>query len=110
MSEVNQLQKQLDDSKKLIERRRQAIRLSENKDFKKLILEGFCVSDAASYVSASADPQLTLEQRADALNIAQAGGHLKRFLSVITQMGAVAERDIANIEDAIVSARAEETE
>lgn len=108
MSEVNQLQKQLEDSKKLIERRRQAIRLSENKDFKKLILDGFCVTDAASYVSASADPQLTAEQRADALNIAQAAGHLKRFLSVITQMGAVAERDVGQIEEAIVAAQAEE--
>ena len=110
MSEVNQLQKQLDDYKKLSERRKQALRLSENKDFKKLVLEGFCVTDAASYVSASADPQLTPAQRQDALNIAQAAGHLKRFLSIQMQMGAHAEREIAQIEEAIVAAQAEEND
>lgn len=108
MSEVQNLENQLELSKALVERRRLAIRLSENRDFKKLILDEFCGSDAARYVQESADPSLTLEQRADALNMAQASGHLKRYLSVTIQMGAHAERTMPDLEETLVDARQDE--
>lgn len=108
MSQVEQLEQQLIEAKKLVERRQMAIRLSQNPDFKKLILDEFCLQEAARYVHASADPSLGPDERADALALAQASGHLKRFLSVTVQMGAHAERDIPNIDEAIDEARSEE--
>jgi hypothetical protein len=113
MSEVSEtagLEKQLVDAKFLLERRELAVRLAKNSDFRKLILDGFCLHDAARYVQESGDPALTAEQRADALSIAQASGHLKRFLSITFQMGAHAERTMPELEEALADARAEEME
>lgn len=108
MSEVLALENQLANSKELIERRQMALRLAKNTDFKKLVLEGFCLEEAARYVQASGDPALSAEERADALAMAQASGHLKRFLSVTVQMGAHCERDLPDLEQALADARAEE--
>jgi hypothetical protein len=108
VSEIAGLEKQVTDAKFLLERRDIAIRLAKNTDFRKLILDGFCLHDAARYAQESADPALNTEQRTDALNIAQASGHLKRFLSITIQMGAHAERTMSELEEALADARAEE--
>ena len=108
MSEVTLLEKQLADTKTLVDRRTIAQRLAANADFRKLILEEFCVNECARYAQASADPALNQNERADALAIAQAAGHLRRFLSVVIQMGNSAENTISDIEAALEEARAEE--
>lgn len=108
MSEVIALENQLENYKELVERRRTALRLSDNADFKKLILDEFLVKECARYAQLSADPALSPDERADALALAQAAGHLKRFLSVTVQMGAHAENTMADLEDEIAEARAEE--
>ena len=104
---VEQLENQLAANKKLVETRTAAQRLYANADFQNLIVKGFMLNDAARYAQSSGDPALPAAERADALAMAQASGHLKRFLSVQIQMANVAERDIPNIEQAIDEARAE---
>ena len=108
MSQVNQLELQLDAAKELIRRRQLALRLATLPEFKELILDDFMVKECARYVHASSDPALKAEERADALNMAQAAGHLKRYLSVVVQMGAHSEREIGSLEEAIAEARVEE--
>lgn len=108
ITEVEQFEAQLDDAKYLSERAEMAERLAKNKDFKKLILEGFCLKDAARYAQESGDPLLEAPERADALNMAQASGHLKRFLSLQIQMGRSAQRSIPEIEAALAEVRSEE--
>jgi hypothetical protein len=110
MSEVHQLEKQLSDSKKLVADKAMALKLSENREFRKLILDEFCVQECARYAQTSADPALPANERADALALAQAAGHLRRWLSVKVQMGNVAERDITELEAALEEARQEQGE
>lgn len=105
---VEALEKQLEDAAFFIKRRDMALKLSENHEFRKLILEEFCVNECARYARESANPILKPEERADALAMAQAAGHLKRFLSVIVQMGDAAIRERQAIDEALVEARAEE--
>jgi len=104
MSEVTQRIKELEQfiekEKTIAEAGLQAERLAANPDFRHLILDGFCMREAARYAQESGDPHLTPTQRQDALNMAQASGHLKRFLSVICVMGHSAQ-------DTILSAQAE---
>lgn len=107
MSELQALEQQLKDSKELVARRDLALRLSQNRDFQKLILEDFIVTEAARLVAQSADPALDPLQRADALSMAQAAGHLKRYLSMMVRMGNNAEDDIRQIEEAIAETRME---
>jgi hypothetical protein len=110
VSEITGLEKQLEEAKYFLDRRNLAMRLAKNPDFRKLILDGFCLHDAARYAQESADPAISAEARADALNLAQASGHLKRFLSITIQMGAHAERTMPELEDTLADARAEEME
>jgi hypothetical protein len=107
MSEVFALEKQLSDAQEIIKLRDTALKLYGNSEFKSLILDRFCVQECARYAHSSADPALTSEQRADSLAMAQAAGHLRRFLSITVQMGNHAERQIGDLEDAIEEARQE---
>lgn len=101
------LNEQLKNAREQVARRDMALKLSTNREFKKLILEDFIVQDAARLVAESADPAMDPQQRADALSMAQAGGHLKRYLQLMCIMGNNAERDIEDIEAAIAAERSD---
>lgn len=109
MSEVNvySLEKQEVGFKQAIELRDSAEKLTRNADFKKLILKHFMVEECSLYAQRSADPMLTPLQREDAMAIAQSAGHLKRFLSVIVQMGNHAQSQLPALEAELVEARNE---
>ncbi len=110
MSEVFALEQQLEESKKALERRAMALKLYNIPEFKKIIIDEFCGTECARYAQSSADPALDDRQRADALAIAQASGHLRRFLSVLISMGNQAERLMPDLEAAILEARQEEND
>ena len=86
-------------------------KLMGNALFRKIIMEDFCIQSAARYVQESCDPLLTAEQRADALALAQAGGHLKRWLDITLRMADTSERSILDVDEELEKLRAEpETE
>ncbi len=105
---ANELEQQLAGAKRIAELGDIAIKLNSNRDFRKLILEEFCVNECARYAQESADPALTPMQRADALAMAQAAGHLRRFLSITILKANTADSQISQIEEAIEEVRAEE--
>lgn len=107
---IDQLESELAKQKALIERAESAQRLAKNRDFRKLILEDFLVTECANYAQLSGDPALPPENRADALAISQAAGHLRRYLSMITQMGINAANQMDRREQELAEARAEEDE
>lgn len=107
MSEVSGLERQLDNSKALVRERDMAIKLYSNPEFKELIVDGFCLKECARFAQESADPVLNAEQRADALGMAQASGHLRRFLSTVVLMGNTAENQMPDLEAAVDEARQE---
>ena len=82
-------------------------KLMGNPLFRKIIMEDFCVQSAARYVQESCDPLLTAEQRADALALAQAGGHLKRWLDITLRMADTSERSILDVDEELEKLRAE---
>jgi len=105
MSDIQDLEQGIKDAEELIGRRKMALKLSDNHDFRKLILEDYMVTEAARLVQLSADPALDAMQRADALAMAQATGHLKRYLSMMVQMGYAAERELPEIQAALDETR-----
>jgi hypothetical protein len=104
---VEELEQHIKALEEMVELRDMAFKLEKNREFRKLILENFCVTECARYAQASADPMLKAEQRADSLALAQAAGHLRRYLSVIVQMGNRASADIREAQEAIAEARRE---
>lgn len=107
MSDLAALEQQLKDAKELVARRDKALQLGQNHLFRELILEDFMVKEAARLVAQSADPALDPVQRADALNMAQAAGHLKRYLSMMIVMGNTAANSMGQIEEMLVEVRSE---
>ncbi|MCF8861594.1 putative structural protein [Agrobacterium phage OLIVR2] len=84
--------------------------LLRNPDFQKIIMQEYIIDAAANFVASSGDPLLTKEQREDALAMAQAPGHLKRWLQ-ITQTKADNLRDrLPEIDEEIEHLRAETEE
>lgn len=108
MSTVAQLEQQREIAKELIERSDAALRLAENRDFRRLFLNEYFVTEAARLVQMSGDPTLTKQQQDDALEMAKATGHAKRYLSIIVQQAIVSEREMDELEENLVAARAEE--
>lgn len=101
------LEDQLKTAKETAELGSIAERLAKNADFRRLILEEFCVKECARYAQVSGDLAIPAEERAHALGMAQAAGHLRRFLSLKVQFANLADRDIAELNQAIDEARAE---
>lgn len=108
MSEVTQLERQMEEGKLVIEKTDRLERLLNNADFREVIINGFARDDAARYVQESMDPALDAEQRADALAMAQAPGHLKRWINAQLQMAAYHKKNVKPLEEAIAEARLEE--
>ena len=80
-------------------------RLMASPDFKAVILDTYCVKEAAAFVHASADPVLKPEQRADALLMAQSTGHLKRWLQVTQLKSEQAKDRVPEIDEHIEQVR-----
>lgn len=106
--EIEQMEAQKENAKELVRLRDLALKLASNREFRLLILDQWMKTEAARYVQLSADPSLKDGERADALAMAQATGHLKRWLSVTVKMGNIAADEIKDLDEAIEEARAEE--
>lgn len=107
VSETAGLEEQLKNARELVARRDMAIKLNSNREFRKLILEDWCATDAARLIGMSADPNLSKQEREDSVAMAQAPGHLRRWLSVAVVMGNTAAREIGEVEEALAEIRAE---
>lgn len=91
--DIAQLQQNIPLLDEAIERKKLAESLLTNRAFKRLILDEYFVTEAARLVQMSGDIRLSQLDREHALAMAQATGHLKRYLSSIVQMGNVAQND-----------------
>lgn len=85
-------------------------KLEKNREFKHIIMNLFCEKECARYAQISGDINLPVEARDASIHAAQAAGHLKRFLALTKQNGAIAERDLQTIEEQIELARQENLE
>ncbi len=102
---IEELEEQKRQFELMIRRKTLSQKLSLNPEFRELILEDFCEKECARYAQNSGNPALTPEARADCLGMAQAAGHLRRFLSVVIQMGNTAEDRMEEMEQALVEER-----
>jgi len=107
MSTIRELEDYIKQQEELIERRELALKLEKIPEFKKLILDEFCTTEAARYVHTSGNPLLSAEDRQDALHTAQAGGHLLRWLSRQVTFGNKAEENIIEAREQIAELRQE---
>lgn len=104
--ELKQLEFQKETNEHFIKRMQLIEKLQNNYAFKKVILEEFCEKECAAYAKASGDANLTKEDRESAMAIAQAAGHLQRFLQVCIRMGLNAQSQMEELNNTIDEVRA----
>lgn len=110
MSDILSLEQGIKDAEELVAKRDMAMKLAQNHEFRKLFMDDYFVTEAARLVQLSADPSLSPEQRADALAMAQATGHAKRYLSMTIRMGSHAEEELPEMRDTLEELRSAEME
>lgn len=74
------------------------LKLSENADFNKIIIEGFCKNYMLDQLEASINPIIDVSARDSALRMAQAGGLLTQYLRLLVASGVAMENELKNIE------------
>ena len=104
---LEQIEQHLTKQKEKVALGEKITKLVKTPIFREVIVDIFSTKECARYAQESADPQLTAEQRADALAMSQASGHLRRWLAIQLQMSELAARDIPDIEDEITHMRQE---
>lgn len=105
--QVAGLEHQIAGAKQVIAHGEEVAKLIKNPLFRKIILEEFCTKHCARYVQESGDPLLTAEQRADALAMAQAAGHLRRWLDLAIRIGNNENERLFELQEELDTVRAE---
>lgn len=93
---IEALTNQLNGAKEAQKKLEKLTRLCKNKDFKDLILEDYCVQEAARLLHMSIHPSQSNEERAKFLVMAQATGGVLMYIHAQEQL---LNRDISTISD-----------
>jgi hypothetical protein len=94
-SPAEQVDRQMSNCRQIVERREQALRLLKNKDFKDLIMRFYLVDEASRLAQMSGHLGLSAADAKGFMDMAQATGHLKRFIDVTIRQGEQALADLA---------------
>lgn len=107
-SDVKQTEDTIRDLEERIQRVEALERLNENRDFKVLIRDTFMRDESLRYLEVSADTTQNDVTRRDALAIAQAASHLKRFMAATMALGMQSRNQIQEHRELLDQLRAEE--
>jgi hypothetical protein len=106
---IKQLEENIKTGRKFVELGQSLERLRSNRDFKKLILEGYFEQEAIRLVHLKADPSMqTQERQASIVSQMDAIGSLSSYFNLVLHKAAMAEKGIAQDEQTIEELSAEE--
>ena len=109
-NDIHEVELSIEHAKKLVERGQMAQKLASNYEFKKLVLEGYFVEEAARLVHLFSDPNIPEDVRTYIERDLQCPGAFKRYLSTIVQMGLQAAQEIKDAHQTLEDIRQEEME
>lgn len=95
MSQVEELEVSMEYAKGLVAKRDMLDKLSRNREFKQLVLEGYFKDEAIRLTNLSADPHPQIkEHREDIFLAIQAVSVLRQYFQRIQREGEIAENEI----------------
>lgn len=107
-SEIQQLEHEIQQSKKTLELGNALERLFNNRDFKNIILKGYLEQEAVRLVHLKADPSMAHpDKQASVIRDIDAIGSFDGFLREIKRQADLARKSVASAEDALDAIRAE---
>lgn len=104
MNEVQEIELSLDQAKEMVDRKNMVNKLMGNREFKKLILDGYFKDESARLVGLLGDPAVQAH-REEIIRSMDGISQLQIYLRTVSQMGSVAERDVADYEKALDETR-----
>lgn len=109
-NEIREVEMSIEAAKEMVARGEMARKLADNPDFKKIVLDGYFVDEAARLTHLFSDPMMDEAQRKmierDLIGI----GAFKRYLKNAVQFGEIAAREISDAEIELDELRAEDDE
>lgn len=104
MSNVEEIELSLENAKELVERKRQAEKLASNREFKKLVLDGYFKDEAVRLVGLSAEPTVSAYKEQIFTEI-QAISLFQQYLRNVIRLGTLAEAEMVEHEELLEEAR-----
>lgn len=105
MSEIQALERQKREMQEHVALRDKVLKLSANPEFRDVIEHDYMLMEATRNIRIGSDPALDKDMRKDAVDMALATGHLKRYLSAKIQIGNQAENTIIHIDQELEELR-----
>lgn len=106
-NDIQHIELYIEDAKKFVEAGKSVERLQKNRDFKKIIEEGYFRDEAVRLVSVKSDPSLQSPEKQEAIIKAiDAIGSLQGYIRTILQQASVATDAIAQAEEELASIEA----
>jgi hypothetical protein len=106
MSDIEQIELSLNDAKELVARRDSILKLRTNRDFRKIILDGYFKDEAVRLTSLTAAPGFE-KHRDDVFLSIQAISLLQQYLQTVLQLGDTAAKNIEDYNAELELLRAE---
>jgi len=107
MSDIEQIELSLSDAKEMVARRDSVLKLKSNREFRKIILDGYFKEEAIRLTALTASPEME-KYRAEIFMSIQAISVLQGFFQTTLQLGDVAAANIAEYEGELEVLREEQ--
>lgn len=108
-NEIRLIEQSIASAKQLVALQESLQRLYSNRDFKKVVLEGFFEKEAVRLVHLKSDPNMqTAERQSNILVQMDSIGTLNQYFQTIFQLGSMAEKSIASDEQTLAELMNEE--
>lgn len=107
-ADIREIELSMDEARKIVDRGLMAEKLAANREFKKLVLEGYFVEEASRLALLFSDPNISEEIRKYVERDLFGVGAFKRFLSAVVIMGKNAARELADSAETLEEMRQEE--
>lgn len=107
MSDVKEIELSLEHAKGMVDLKRSVERLTNNRDFKKVILDGYFKDEAVRLSSIAGDP-LFAKDRADIFLAIQGISSLYGYMQRVVRMGEIAEREVKDYLEELDDIRGDE--
>lgn len=109
-NEIHEIELSIEEARKHVEIGRMAEKLASNREFKKIVLEGYFEKEAARLAQIYSDPMLPPDAREGVQRDLCGVGAFKRYLQHLVRIGTIAEQEIREQTDVLEELRAEEGE
>jgi hypothetical protein len=104
MQDIETIELSLAHAKAMVSSKEAVLKLTSNREFKKVVLDGYFKEEASRLVLLSADPSVE-KHRGEIMLSIQGISSFNNYLQRIVRMGEIAEQEVRDFEESLDEAR-----